>query len=143
VHPEDRDSAQAYHENLLRGTGQGRPSSASSGGRQSPLDRQQGQEALQLRRRGRSVIGINLDVTPLRQAEQGRRESEQRFSDLFRTMGQAVNYLDAKGLIFSANPAADKLFGLNIEEMRGRHPRYSVRRPGKTVLLSLGTSFLA
>jgi PAS domain S-box-containing protein len=73
------------------------------------------------------VIGVNLDVTPLRQAEQARRESEQRYSDLFRTMSQAVNYLDGEGLIISANPAADKLFGLSIEELRGRHA--SVLRP--------------
>jgi PAS domain S-box-containing protein len=47
-------------------------------------------------------------VTPLREAEQARRESEQRYSDLFRTMSQAVNYLDGEGSILSANPAADE-----------------------------------
>jgi putative FmdB family regulatory protein len=67
------------------------------------------------------VIGVNLDVTHLREAEQARRESEQRYSDLFRTMSQSVSYLDANGRVLAANPAADRLFGLSIEETRGRH----------------------
>ena len=121
VHPEDRDSAQAYFENLLRGAGPGEaefriiwpdgsvhwvisktrtyPGAAGGAAR---------------------VIGVNLDVTRLREAEQARRESEQRYSDLFRTMNQAVMYLDGNGVILSANPAAEKLWGVPIEETRGR-----------------------
>jgi PAS domain S-box-containing protein len=121
VHPEDRDRVQAYHENLLRGTGQGEaefriawPDGSVhwivSKARMHPNAAGQASRA----------IGVNLDVTPLRQAEQGRRESEQRYSDLFHTMSQAVFYLDGEGLIFSANPAAEKLFGVSIEEARGR-----------------------
>jgi PAS domain S-box-containing protein len=81
------------------------------------------------------IGGIAHDITPLklaeaarletedqlREAEQARRESEQRYSDLFRTMRQSVSYLDAKGRVLAANPAADRLFGLSIEETRGRH----------------------
>jgi PAS domain S-box-containing protein len=121
VHPEDRDRVQAYHENLLRGTGQGEaefrivwPDGSVhwvvSKARMHPNAAGQASRA----------IGVNLDVTPLRQAEQARRESEQRYSDLFRTMSQAVFYLDGQGLILSANPAAEKLFGLSIEEACGR-----------------------
>jgi PAS domain S-box-containing protein len=121
VHPEDRDRAQAYFENLLRGAGRGesefriiRPDGTVrwivSKAKMHP--NAAGQAA--------RVIAVNLDVTPLRQAEQSRRESEQRYSDLFRTMSQAVFYLDGEGLIFSVNPAAEKLFGVSIEEARGR-----------------------
>jgi PAS domain S-box-containing protein len=67
------------------------------------------------------LIGVNLDVTRLREAERSCLESQQRYSDLFRTMNQAVSYLDSEGLIFSANPAAQRLYGHSIEEMRGRH----------------------
>jgi PAS domain S-box-containing protein len=121
VHPEDRDRAQAYFENLLRGTGQGEsefriiwPDGSVrwivSKAKMHP--NAAGETA--------RVIGVNLDVTPLRQAEQARRESEQRHSDLFRTMSQAVFYLDGEGLIFSVNPADEKLFGVSIEEALGR-----------------------
>jgi PAS domain S-box-containing protein len=122
VHPEDRDRVQAYHTNLLRGTGRGEaefriiwPDGSVhwvvSKARVHP--NAAGEAA--------RVIGINLDVTGLREAEQARRELEQRYSDLFRTMRQSVSYLDAKGRVLAANPAADRLFGLSIEETRGRH----------------------
>jgi len=123
VHPEDRDRVQAYHGELLRGAGRGGaefrviwPDGSVRWvvSKAKTYPNAAGEAAL--------VIGVNLDVTHLREAEQARRESEQRFSDLFRTMTQAVHYLDGEGLILSANPAADKLFGLSIEEMRGRHP---------------------
>jgi PAS domain S-box-containing protein len=121
VHPEDRDRVEAYTQNLLRGTGRGEsefrivwPDGSVhwivSKARMYPDAA--GEAA--------HVIGVNLDVTQLREAELGRRESEQRYSDLFRTMSQGVMYLDGGGLIFSANPAADKLLGVSIEEMRGR-----------------------
>ena len=91
VHPEDRDRVEAYHENLLRGTGRGEaefriiwPDGSVhwivSKARMYPDAA--GEAA--------HVIGVNLDVTHLREAEQARRESEQRYSDLFRTMSQAV-----------------------------------------------------
>jgi PAS domain S-box-containing protein len=121
VHPEDRDRVQAYHENLLRGAGRGEAEFRTiwpDGSVHWVVSKAKmyfdaaGQPS--------HAIGVNLDVTPLRQAEQARRESEQRYSDLFRTMRQAVFYLDGQGLILSANPAAEKLFGLSIEEACGR-----------------------
>jgi len=121
VHPEDRDRAQAYHQNLVRGTGQGeaelriiRPDGSVHWivSKAKMYPNAAGEAA--------RVIGINLDVTRLREAEQARRESEQRYSDLFHTMSQAVHYLDGEGLILSANPSAEKLFGLSIEEARGQ-----------------------
>jgi PAS domain S-box-containing protein len=121
VHPQDRDRVQAYHEDLLRGAGQGEAefriiwpdgsvhwvvSKAKS------YPNAAGEAA--------RVTGINLDVTRLRETEEARRESEQRYSDLFRTMRQAVFYLDGEGRVLSANPATEKLFGPSIEETRGR-----------------------
>jgi PAS domain S-box-containing protein len=122
VHPEDRDRVQAYHESLLREEG---PSETEfriiwpdgsvhwivSKAKMCPDGA--GEAA--------RVIGVNLDVTHLREAEEARRESEQRYSDLFRTMSQAVTYFDGEGRVLRANPATEKLFGLSIEETRGRH----------------------
>jgi PAS domain S-box-containing protein len=121
VHPEDRNRMQAYYGNLLRGAERGEaefriiwPDGSVhwvvSKARMHP---NAAGEAVR-------VIGINLDVTQLREAERARRESEQRYSDLFHTMSQGVMYLDGEGLILSANPSADRLFGFSIEEMRGR-----------------------
>jgi len=122
VHPEDRDRVQAYHGNLLRGTRQGAAEFRAiwpDGSVHWVVSK--ARTYLNAAGEAARVIGVNLDVTHLREAEQARRESEQRYSDLFRTMNQSVSYLDAKGSVLAANPAADRLFGLSIEETRGRH----------------------
>jgi PAS domain S-box-containing protein len=122
VHPEDRDSAQAYHDKLLRGTGRGEAEFRilwPDGSVHWVVSK--AKTYFDAAGEASRVIGINLDVTRLREAEQARRESEQRYSDLFRTMNQSVSYLDAEGRVLTANPAADRLFGLSIEETRGRH----------------------
>ena len=121
VHPEDRDRAQAFGEKLLRGEG---PSET-----EFRIIRPDGsvrwifskaKKHSDAAGEATRVIGIALDVTHLREAEQARRESEQRYSDLFRTMSQSVFYLDGEGRVLSANPATEKLFGPSIEETRGR-----------------------
>jgi PAS domain S-box-containing protein len=121
VHPEDRDGMQAYHDNLLGGTGQGEAEFRAVWpdgsvhwivSRARMYSNAAGEAA--------RVVGINLDVTQLREAERARRESEQRYSDLFRTMSQGVMYMDGEGVVLSANPATGRLFGLPIEETRGR-----------------------
>jgi PAS domain S-box-containing protein len=122
VHPEDRDRVQAYHGNLLRGTRQGAAEFRAiwpDGSVHWVVSK--ARTYLNAAGEAAQVIGVNLDVTHLREAEHARRESEQRYSDLFRTMNQSVSYLDAKGSVLAANPAADRLFGLSIEETRGRH----------------------
>ena len=122
VHPEDRDRVQAYHANLLRGTRHGEAEFRiiwPDGSVHWVVSK--ARTYLNAAGEAAQVIGVNLDVTHLREAEHARRESEQRYSDLFRTMNQSVSYLDAKGSVLAANPAADRLFGLSIEETRGRH----------------------
>ena len=122
VHPEDRDRVQAYHKSLLRGTGPGdaefrviwpdgsvRWIVSRATTHPNPAD-----EAAR-------VIGIQLDVTQLREAEQARRESEERYANLSQATNQAVICLDGEGVFLAANPAAENLFGRTIEEMRGRH----------------------
>lgn len=56
----------------------------------------------------------------LKKSEEGLRESEERYHHLFLTMAQGVVYQNAAGQITSANPAAEKILGLTIEEMRSR-----------------------
>ena len=48
------------------------------------------------------------------------RESEKKHRSLFETMAQGVVYQDASGSITSANPAAESLLGMSLDQMQGR-----------------------
>ena len=59
------------------------------------------------------------------------RESEARFRSLFETMAQGVVYQDATGGIIFANPAAQRILGLTLDQMQGRtsaDPRWKAIR---------------
>ncbi|HLO60849.1 MAG TPA: response regulator [Bacteroidales bacterium] len=49
-----------------------------------------------------------------------RKETEKQFRTLFETMGQGVVYQDATGAILTANPAAERILGLSIEQLKSR-----------------------
>jgi PAS domain S-box-containing protein len=58
-------------------------------------------------------------------------ESEERHRNLFECMGQGVVYQDADGQIIMANPAAERILGLTVDQMRGRQsidPRWRAMR---------------
>ncbi len=61
----------------------------------------------------KTVIGRKLTEDKLR-------ESEERYRTLFETMAQGVVYQDAEGKIISANPSAEKILGLSLDQMQGR-----------------------
>jgi len=65
---------------------------------------------------------ILRDVTGLVQADESMRESEERFRTLFETMTQGVIYHQSDGKIISANPAAQHIVGLSLEQLQGRSP---------------------
>ncbi|NUM46414.1 MAG: PAS domain S-box protein, partial [Anaerolineales bacterium] len=63
------------------------------------------------------------------QTEAKLRESEARYRLLFETMVQGVVFQDAEGQIIHANPSAERILGLTVEEMRGltsRDPLWGV-----------------
>lgn len=68
------------------------------------------------------LIGISRDITQLKQTEAHLRDSETRFRLLFETMIQGVILYSANGEIISANPAAELLLGLKLEQMQGCTP---------------------
>ena len=78
--------------------------------------------------------GSNRDITQRRLAEEALRVSEQKHRTLFETMSQGVVYQDSEGRIISANPAAERLLGLILEQMQGRtsmDPRWrAIREDG-------------
>ncbi len=46
-------------------------------------------------------------------------ESEKKYRELFETMAQGVVYQSADGTITSANPAAERILGLTLDQMQG------------------------
>lgn len=48
------------------------------------------------------------------------RESEERYRTLFETMTQGVVHQNAAGQITAANPAAERILGLTLDQMQGR-----------------------
>ncbi|MBN1572768.1 MAG: PAS domain S-box protein [Deltaproteobacteria bacterium] len=53
-------------------------------------------------------------------AEDKLKKSEEKHRRLFETMAQGVVYQDREGKITSANPAAEKILGLTLDQMTGR-----------------------
>ena len=56
-----------------------------------------------------------------------RRRTELRYRTLFETMSQGVVYQNGEGAIISANPAAERILGLTLDQMKGRtsaHPEW-------------------
>jgi len=64
-----------------------------------------------------------MDITAQKKAEIKQRETERQYRALFETMAQGVVYQDSDGKIISANPSAEKILGLPIEQMLGRTPK--------------------
>ncbi len=60
------------------------------------------------------------EVAERKQAEVNLRESENRHRTLFESMVQGVVYQDRTGTITSANPAAEHMLGLTLDQMVGR-----------------------
>jgi len=66
------------------------------------------------------VHGTFQDITQRKAVQERLRESEQKFRTLYETMAQGVVYQNAEGEITSANPAAERILGLTLDQMQGR-----------------------
>jgi PAS domain S-box-containing protein len=72
------------------------------------------------------------DVSEQVAAAEALQESEERFRTLFESMAQGVVYQDVAGYIFSANPAAERILGLSLDQLQGRSsidPRWRAIHP--------------
>jgi PAS domain S-box-containing protein len=82
---------------------------------------------------GRMAV-MFLDITDRLRAEVALRESEQRHRELFESMAQGVVYQNRDGHIIAANPAAERILGVTLDQMMGRtsmDPRWrTVREDG-------------
>jgi len=61
-----------------------------------------------------------MDITHEKEIHQALQYSELKYSRLFQTMIQGVVYQNSEGFILNANPAAQQILGLTLEQMKGR-----------------------
>ena len=58
------------------------------------------------------------DITEQQRVEQEQKERSEELTRLFDTMAQGVIYLSASGSIIAANPAAERMMGLNLQQLQ-------------------------
>ena len=77
------------------------------------------------------VVATFIDIGTIKDTRARLADSEEHYRLLFETMSQGVVYQNAKGEIISANPAAEKILGLSLDQMQGRKstdPRWKTIR---------------
>ncbi|MDP1900174.1 MAG: diguanylate cyclase [Rubrivivax sp.] len=62
--------------------------------------------------------GVSTDITERKAIELALQASEQTYRTLFETVPQGVVYQDVQGRITAANPAAQRILGLTLEQMQ-------------------------
>ncbi len=67
------------------------------------------------------MTGIHLDVTARKEAEEARKESEDRYRDLVEHAGDIIYRTDAAGRFTYCNPTSLRILGYLPEELLGRH----------------------
>ncbi|MBD3306369.1 PAS domain S-box protein, partial [candidate division KSB3 bacterium] len=69
-----------------------------------------------------AVLGIAIDITARKQAEEALRESEKKYRTLFEAAKDAILVADAEtGMLLDANPMAEELLGREQAEIIGLH----------------------
>jgi diguanylate cyclase (GGDEF)-like protein/PAS domain S-box-containing protein len=77
------------------------------------------------------IVVAHDNITALKVAQETLRASEHTFRTLFETVPQGVVYQDTSGLITAANPAAQRILGLSLDQLQGRtsmDPRWHATR---------------
>ncbi|MEW6258581.1 MAG: chemotaxis protein CheB [Thermodesulfobacteriota bacterium] len=83
------------------------------------------------------IVMTFVDISGRKKAEEALRESQSKYRTLFETMAQGVVYQDEDGRIIDANPAAERILGLTVAQMKGltsMDPRWQAIREDGTPL---------
>ena len=81
------------------------------------------------------LVGVMVDITEHKRAEEALRESEQRLSDIIDFLPDATFAIDRNGNVIAWNRAIEEMTGVEAEIMLGKNnyeyalPFYSTRRP--------------
>ncbi len=74
-----------------------------------------------------AVMTVTAEITSLRRVEEELlkkneelEESEKKFRNLYETMAQGIVYHSRDGTIISANPAAERILGLTLDQLMGK-----------------------
>lgn len=67
-----------------------------------------------------SVLSMVQDITAPKKAEEALKESEGRYRTLINGMGEGVVLQDAEGKVLTANPSAERILGLTLDQLVGR-----------------------
>jgi PAS domain S-box-containing protein len=94
------------------------------------------------------LIGINLDITSIKEAEQARRKSEDRFRLLIENGREVIGVLDEAAITRYVSPSVTRVFGYQASSLLGSnalefiHPddRLAVRQTLDAVLVAAGRS---
>ena len=79
------------------------------------------------------VVGIVQDITERKSAENALRETRDgRLRTIVDTAVDAIVVIDEEGLIQTANPATERIFGFKADEMVGRNVSILMPRPNAT-----------
>jgi diguanylate cyclase (GGDEF)-like protein/PAS domain S-box-containing protein len=63
-------------------------------------------------------LALGLDITHRKETEEALRRSEARYRSTMMALGEGIVILDADGCITSANPAAERILNLSLDESR-------------------------
>jgi PAS domain S-box-containing protein len=66
------------------------------------------------------IFILSMDITDRKDTEDRLAESEKRFRTLFETMTEGVIYQDRDANVLLANPAAERILGLSLDQLQGR-----------------------
>jgi two-component system CheB/CheR fusion protein len=76
-----------------------------------------------------SASTIARDISDSKRAEQNLRDREERLRAILSTVADAILTIDQRGIIQSANPAAERMFGYTAAEMIGQNVKMLMPSP--------------
>jgi PAS domain S-box-containing protein len=122
VHPEDREAVQKAVEQAITGKGEYRVEFRTRGADGSiHIVEARGRALFDETGRATKLIGVGLDVTERRRAEEALRASERRFRALVENSWDGITILAADTTILYASPGVTRILGYGLEELVGRN----------------------
>lgn len=75
------------------------------------------------------VVGVTMDITDRKRADEALRQSEARLRSILDTAADGIITIDERGRITGANHAAERLFGYTLQDMLGQNVKMLMPNP--------------